>query len=262
MLKSDQSSLVDLSFCDVSTLRITECIQQIGAKNIRALSLRNISIDTGYLIADLNKITSLWVLNISGMTCQSRIRIGELFLQDLQFLNISKLRLTDDVVNLQGCPSLLELICHSNKLTSLKMFAHLNSLQLLDVENNCIQAYSMPRNLKVLNIKGNSDAIPQSHLEGLIMNPVDGVVAISLFQKLSELAFGDGCELRAAQRIIKVNSSVQFRTQDAGPKHIITSPSSLFLDNTNNVPNLLSPQPKLLTPATTRRKESVTDSHS
>jgi hypothetical protein len=39
-------------------------------------------------------------LNISGIVSQSRITLGELSLPDLQFLNISKLRLTDEVVNL------------------------------------------------------------------------------------------------------------------------------------------------------------------
>ena len=142
------------------------------------------------------------------------------------------------------------------------MFFHLDRLQLLDVENNSIQTYLTPKNLKVLNIKGNPDASPQTALDGLIVNPVDGVANISLFQKLGELAFGDECELRAAQRIIKVNSSIHFKTQDTGIRNMIASPSSLFNDNTNTVPNFLSPQSKLLTPTTARRAEQVTEINS
>ena len=100
ILKSDQSTLLDLSFCDFSILRLPHCIRAIEAQNIRALSLRNLSVDSRHLIADLNQITSLRVLNISGIVSQSRITLGELSLPDLQFLNISKLRLTDEVVGL------------------------------------------------------------------------------------------------------------------------------------------------------------------
>ena len=262
ILKSDQSTLLDLSFCDFSILRLPHCIRAIEAQNIRALSLRNLSVDSRHLIADLNQITSLRVLNISGVVSQSRITLGELSLPDLQFLNISKLRLTDEVVSLQGCPSLSELICHSNNLESLEMFFHLDRLQLLDVENNSIQTYLTPKNLKVLNIKGNPDASPQTALDGLIVNPVDGVANISLFQKLGELAFGDECEQRAAQRIIKVNSSIHFKTQDTGVRNMIASPSSLFDDNTNTMPNFLSPQSKLLTPTTARIGEQETEINS
>jgi hypothetical protein len=142
------------------------------------------------------------------------------------------------------------------------MFFHLDRLQLLDVENNSIQTYLTPKNLKVLNIKGNPDASPQTALDGLIVNPVDGVANISLFQKFGELAFGDGCEQRAAQRIIKVNLSIHFKTQDTGTRNMVASPSSLFNDNTNTVPNFLSPQSKLLTPTTARRGEQVTEINS
>ena len=105
----------------------------------------------------------------------------------------------------------------------------------------------------MLNIRGNPYAKPVDLAQGLILNPVDGVAQISLFQKFGELAFGDECEPKPAQRIIKVNSSYHFRTQDTGATQLITSPSSLFNDNINTVNNLLSPQSNLRTPGNARR---------
>jgi len=58
---------------------------------LRALSLRNLNVDFKHLVAELSQIEGLKVLNLSGVLSRKKINMKQLALQELQFLNISRL---------------------------------------------------------------------------------------------------------------------------------------------------------------------------
>ena len=101
------------------------------------------------LAQEFNQLKGLAILNLQGIqnSDKQKVNIGLINCPRLQFLNISRLNLADDFSLDSALSSLIELIAHSNQITTLQKFANLPKLRLLDTENNCIADHFLPKNV-------------------------------------------------------------------------------------------------------------------
>lgn len=102
---------------------------------LRALNLKGLRVDSlTQLVKELNQAGSLTILNLQAIQTKLPQTLNELACIKLTFLNISDIGLTEVTFNL---PALTELICHSNRISSIEVFTKkCFNLQLIDLENN------------------------------------------------------------------------------------------------------------------------------
>src|SRR5438105_690039 len=107
-------------------------------------------------------MNGLVILNLSSMTnilIESELpRINFL---NLQFLNISNNSLKEINISNHNFPKLKEIYASNNSFVNAKSFAKLDSIKLLDLENNLIEDYdelvclAFLQNMIVLRLSGN-----------------------------------------------------------------------------------------------------------
>jgi Leucine-rich repeat (LRR) protein len=139
--------------------------------NLRALSFSSLE-NNGMFVRNylhLQKLDNLVILNLSSLfNIDVENDLSSINMLNLQCLNICNNQLRAINFSSHNFPKLKELYASNNKFSSAKPFVKLNTLKLLDVENNDISEYeeivclAFNPTLVVLNIRGNPFA---THME-------------------------------------------------------------------------------------------------